>query len=31
MSNACVIECGGDSSDSKFFLVGHQTITSFDE
>ena len=31
MSDACVIERGGDSSDSEFYLVGHQTIASFDE
>ena len=31
MSDACVIELGGDSSDSEFCLIGHQTITSFDE
>ena len=30
MSNACVIDFGGDSSDSKFCLVGHQTIAGFD-
>ena len=29
MSYACVIERGGDSSDSKFCLVGHQTIFGF--
>ena len=31
MSNACVIERGGDSSDSKLCLVAHQTIAGFDE
>ena len=31
MSDAYVIECGGDSSDSEFCLVGHQTIVDFDE
>ena len=31
MSNVCVIERGGDFSDSNFCLVGHQTIVSFDE
>ena len=31
VSNACVIERGGDSSDYEFCLVGHQTITNFDE
>ena len=31
MSNACVIERGGDSSDYEFCMVGHQTITGFDE
>ena len=31
MSNACVFEHGGDSSDFEFFLVGHQTIAGFDE
>ena len=25
--DACVIECGGDYSDSEFCLVGHQIIT----
>ena len=30
MSDACVIERGGDSSDSKFCLVSHQTIAGFD-
>ena len=30
MSDACV-ECGGDYSDYEFCLVGHQTITGFDE
>ena len=30
MSDACVIERGGDSSDFEFYLVGHQTITGFD-
>ena len=29
--DACVIERGGDSSDSEFYLVSHQTIASFDE
>ena len=29
--DACVIECGGDSSDSEFYLVGHQTIACFNE
>ena len=29
--DACVIERGGDSSDSEFYLVGHQTIASFDK
>ena len=28
-SDACVIESGSDSSDSKFCLVGHQTIVGF--
>ena len=31
MSDACVIELGGDSSDSEFCLIGHQTIVGFDE
>ena len=31
MSDACVIERGGDSSDFGFCLVGHQTITGFDD
>ena len=31
MSDACVIERGGDSSDFRFCLVSHQTITGFDE
>ena len=31
ISNACVIEHGGDSSDFVFCLVGHQTIVGFDE
>ena len=31
ISNACVIKHGGDSSDSEFYLVGHQTIAGFDE
>ena len=31
MSNACVIEYGGDSSDFEFFLVCHPTIVGFDE
>ena len=31
MSDVCVIEREGDSSDSEFCLVGHQTIASFDE
>ena len=31
LSDACVIECRGDSSDSKFCLVCHQTIVGFDE
>ena len=29
MSDTCVIECGGDSSDSNFCLGGHQTIVGF--
>ena len=29
--DACVIECGGASSDYEFCLVGHQTIDGFDE
>ena len=29
MSDTCVIERGGDSSDSNFGLVGHQTIAGF--
>ena len=31
ISNACVIERGGNSSDFEFCLVGHQTIAGFDE
>ena len=31
MFDACVIECGGDYSESEFCLVGHQTIVGFDE
>ena len=31
MSDACVIERSGDSSDSEFCLVGHQTIVGFYE
>ena len=31
MSNACVIEHGGDSNYSEFCLVGYQTIVGFDE
>ena len=31
MFDECVIECGGDYSDYKFCLVGHQTIVGFDE
>ena len=31
MSDACVIERGGDSNDSECCLVGNQTITRFDE
>ena len=31
MSNACVIEGGGDSYDFEFCLVGHQPIVGFDE
>ena len=31
MSNACVIERGGDSSDFEFCLVRQQTIVGFDE
>ena len=27
--DACVIKRGGDSSDSEFYLVGHQTIAGF--
>ena len=30
MSDACVIEHGGDSSDFEFCLVGYQTIVGFD-
>ena len=29
--DACVVERGGDSSDSELCLVGHQTIFGFDE
>ena len=29
--DASIIEHGGDSNDYEFCLVGHQTITSFDE
>ena len=29
MFDACVIERGSHSSDSKFCLVGHQTIAGF--
>ena len=31
MSDACVIERGGDSSDYEFCLADHQTIVGFDE
>ena len=31
MSNACVIERGGDSSDFELCLDGHQKIVGFDE
>ena len=31
MFYACVIERGGDYSDSEFCLVGYQTIVGFDE
>ena len=31
MSDACVIECGGDSIDVELCLVDHQTIVGFDE
>ena len=31
MFDACVIERGGNSSDSEFCLVGHQTIVGFNE
>ena len=31
MSDVCVIERGGDFSDSEFCLVSHQTIASFNE
>ena len=31
MSDACVIERGGDSNDFELCLVGHQTIAGFDE
>ena len=31
MSNACVIKRGSDSSDSEFYLIGHQTIAGFNE
>ena len=31
MFDTCVIECGGDSSDYEFYLVGHRTIAGFEE
>ena len=31
MSDACVIERGGDYNNSKFCLVSHQTIAGFNE
>ena len=31
ISDTCVIECGGDSSDYELCLIGHQTIASFDD
>ena len=31
ISDVCGIECEGDSSDSEFYLAGHQIIFGFDE